>query len=185
MAEELWQSSAAALTKAQNQLLLLGRKNAHERVAAFLLEMAERIESRGATFYRKAAKIHVGARDLLMQIAEQEDMHFKSFEEMRKALTPSEKADDPYGEVEMYLSALVDDYDFDINQDPEKFFTGQESLDEIFRTAIGLEKDSIAFYLGLKELVPASMGGERIDAIVREEMKHIVWLSEKKKELLG
>lgn len=43
LAEELWQSSAAALAKAQNQLLLLGRKNAQERVAAFLLEMSDRI----------------------------------------------------------------------------------------------------------------------------------------------
>lgn len=41
-ATELWQASGKALAKAQSRLLLLGRKNARERVAAFLMEMAER-----------------------------------------------------------------------------------------------------------------------------------------------
>ncbi|MHA1549661.1 MAG: helix-turn-helix domain-containing protein [Alphaproteobacteria bacterium] len=41
-AGEMWQATAADLTRAQAQLLLLGRKNAQERVATFLLEMSER-----------------------------------------------------------------------------------------------------------------------------------------------
>ena len=41
-AGELWQAAASDLSHAQDQLLLLGRKNAQERVAAFLLEMADR-----------------------------------------------------------------------------------------------------------------------------------------------
>ncbi len=44
-AGELWQIAAAELERAQAQLLLLGRKNAQERVATFLLEMAERTAS--------------------------------------------------------------------------------------------------------------------------------------------
>jgi CRP-like cAMP-binding protein len=40
---ELWALTALHLDRAQNHMLLLGRKNAQERLAAFLLEMASRI----------------------------------------------------------------------------------------------------------------------------------------------
>jgi CRP/FNR family nitrogen fixation transcriptional regulator len=46
-ASEMWQETARELTRAQEQLLLLGRKNAQEKVAAFLLEMADRTQADG------------------------------------------------------------------------------------------------------------------------------------------
>ena len=126
-----------------------------------VLEMAGRIETTGAKFYRKAAKLHVAARDLLMDIARQEDQHFATFAEMRAKLTPSEKqptAYDPYGESDLYLKAMVDGYAFDINEDPADLLTGRESLADVFKMAMGLEKDSIVFYLGLREVVPPAFG---------------------------
>jgi CRP/FNR family nitrogen fixation transcriptional regulator len=42
MARALWAVTAGDLERAQDHLLLLGRKNAQERVATFLLEMASR-----------------------------------------------------------------------------------------------------------------------------------------------
>jgi len=39
------------------------------------------------------------------------------------------------------------------------------------------EKDSILFYLGLRDLVPPKFGREKIDDIIREERKHIVQLT--------
>lgn len=151
-----------------------------------VLEMAARIEANGGRFYRKAAKLHVSARDLLNEIARQEDVHQKVFTEMRRALTPSEQgalAEDLYGDTDLYLKAMVENQSFDINKDPAEFITGSESLADIFNIAIGLEKDSIIFYLGLKPLVPPAMGREKLDAIVKEEMKHVAWLNQKRAEL--
>jgi CRP/FNR family nitrogen fixation transcriptional regulator len=48
VARELWTMTARELVQAQNLTLTLGRKNAQERVAAFLLEMAGRGAERGA-----------------------------------------------------------------------------------------------------------------------------------------
>ncbi|HMN84880.1 MAG TPA: helix-turn-helix domain-containing protein [Bauldia sp.] len=45
MARALWAVTAGDLERAQDHLLLLGRKNAQERVATFLLEMAARESS--------------------------------------------------------------------------------------------------------------------------------------------
>ncbi len=42
VANALWAQATGDLLRAQDHMLLLGRKNAHERVASFLLEMAAR-----------------------------------------------------------------------------------------------------------------------------------------------
>jgi CRP-like cAMP-binding protein len=47
IARELWALTARELEHVQNLMLLLGRKNAQERVAAFLLEMASRAPETG------------------------------------------------------------------------------------------------------------------------------------------
>lgn len=44
VANELWRMAAGDLHRAHDHALLLGRKSAQERIAAFLLEMAERAE---------------------------------------------------------------------------------------------------------------------------------------------
>ena len=57
-----------------------------------------------------------------------------------------------------------------------------DSLEDILKEAITAEKDSIVFYLGMKEMVPETLGRSRIDAIIKEEMAHINILS---KELVA
>jgi CRP/FNR family transcriptional regulator, nitrogen fixation regulation protein len=48
LVHQLWAQTAAHLQRAQGHMLLLGRKNAEERIAAFLLDMATRLESQGS-----------------------------------------------------------------------------------------------------------------------------------------
>ena len=45
---QLWAQTLGHLQRAQNHMLLLGRKTAQERVAAFLLDMAERLPGSGS-----------------------------------------------------------------------------------------------------------------------------------------
>jgi CRP/FNR family nitrogen fixation transcriptional regulator len=47
MATEMWAQTMVHLHRAQNHMLLLGRKNAQERIAAFLLEMSARLSRAG------------------------------------------------------------------------------------------------------------------------------------------
>ena len=42
---------------------------------------------------------------------------------------------------------------------------------------MGLEKDSILFYLGIKDLIPPQSGQDKIDEVIREEQRHVAQLS--------
>lgn len=147
-----------------------------------VFEIAKQIERNGGVFYRKAAGNSPEGRELLLEIAKQEDQHFAAFEEMQKELTPREaesSAFDPDDEGALYLRAMADGYVFDVKKDPAEILKGNESLEEIIKVAIAMEKDSIVFYLGMKEMVPRKLGEEKVDHIIKEEMKHIGWLSDK------
>jgi rubrerythrin len=147
-----------------------------------VLQIAEQIERNGSRFYRRASQGFADSRmrDLLLDLAIMEDEHQKVFASMRADLSPQERepsVPDPYGEAVWYLQGMADGHIFDVRADPSELLTGKETMEEILRTAIGLEKDSIVFYLGLKEMVPERLGKQRIDAIIKEEMGHIGVLS--------
>ena len=141
-----------------------------------VFEMAEQMERNGAKFYRDAAEnaTDPANKEMLIGLSQMEEAHEKMFESMRAELTATEKAStvfDPSGEAALYLRALVDsrvffEKEIDVN-----------SMLEILKAAIEAEKDSIVFYLGMKEAVPKNLGQDRIEAIIKEEMGHIKLLS--------
>ena len=139
-------------------------------------EVAQQLERNGAQFYRAAAASvkDSTARELLWHLAGMEDEHEKTFAQMRTQLKDSEKTSTvfgPQGEAAGYLKALADTRVFF----EKKIDTS--SLEEILKAAITAEKDSIVFYLGMKDSVPERIGRGRIDEIIKEEMRHIDALS--------
>lgn len=149
-----------------------------------IFEMAEQIEKNGADFYRAAAEKFKGstAAKTLLDLARMEETHRIIFTEMRAALAGKEKEAsfyDPEDQVKLYLRAIADGQVFDVKSGPAKYLTGKEGIQEILRIAIGLEKDSIIFYLGMRETVPEKLGREKIDNIISEEKSHIVLLADK------
>ncbi|NIO03368.1 MAG: rubrerythrin [Proteobacteria bacterium] len=146
-----------------------------------IFEMAVQIERNGGRFYRLAAKYEENpdARRLMLELAARENAHEKIFVSMREELSASEKVSktfDPHGEAASYLRALANGRVFDLTLDPTDFFNHPQSLEDILRKAIDLEKDSIVFYLGMREMVPQKLGQNQIDHIIKEEMRHIATL---------
>ena len=142
-----------------------------------IFEMAEQIERNGASFYRKSAELIAdpAEKKLLLDIAAMEDEHEKTFADLRAGLSEKEKVTtvfDPEGEISLYLRALADTRVFF-----EKKIDNTSSIKDILKEAILAEKDSIVFYLGMKEMVPENFGKAKIDAIIKEEMTHIKLLS--------
>ncbi len=143
-----------------------------------IFEMAKKIEKNGAIFYRDAARQVGGekSKEFLLELASMEDSHEAIFASMQKELKDDETLSttfDPDDENAMYLKALADTRVFLDKEQPDS------SLKSILNTAIQTEKDSIAFYLGMKELVPAKLGQSKIDDIIKEEMGHIRLLAGK------
>jgi rubrerythrin len=126
-----------------------------------VFEMAIQIEANGAKFYRKAAELQPDPdnKAFLEKLARMEDKHKITFEAMRKEVSEKEKQETVF------------------DPDVVDAFTGEEPIEEIITTAIGLEKESILFYLGLKDLVPAKYGHDKLDEIIREEKLHIAQLN--------
>jgi rubrerythrin len=141
--------------------------------------LAEQFEKNGAKFYRKAAENNPGAKTLLLKLAEMEEEHFRIFSKMHKEVSEGEKDSiaDPENEAAGYLSAMAGGCVFDVKKDPSETLTGNESFKDVLRIAIGLEKDSIVFYLGLKEMVSKKSGRGKIEDIIQQEMSHITILS--------
>ncbi len=149
-----------------------------------ILAIAEEIERNGAAFYRTAARgaPDEATRDMLEELAGMEDQHEKIFAGLRADLTEKDKkpgAFDPEDETARYLKALADRRVFhekaiDLN-----------SLEEVLKEAIVTEKDSIAFYVGMRDLVPGALGKDKIGAIIREEMGHLVTLTDRLDQIRG
>jgi len=147
-----------------------------------VFEIAEQIERNGAKFYRTVSESVANAdkKKILVDLAEMEDEHEQTFKSLRSKLSMDEKIQttfDPEGESERYLRALADTrvfYETEVDT---------TSFEEILKSAITAEKDSIVFYLGMKDVVPAHLGKQKLDDIIKEEMGHISLLSKELMEL--
>lgn len=147
-----------------------------------VFEIAIQIEKNGAAFYRKAAELQEDGSDkaFLEALAEMEDRHKATFEQMKLQVSDLEKTQtvfDPEEELSLYLNAMADSHGGEGNPDILDLFTGEETITEVITTAIDLEKESILFYIGLKDFVPPKYGREKITTIINEEKKHIVQLT--------
>ena len=147
-----------------------------------IFEMAQQIEKNGARFYRRAASMVKGAGSaaFFLKLAAMEEVHEKVFARMRGELTAAERMkriSDPENQGQAYLRAWADSQVFDVRSDPAAKLAGGEGPEDVIRMAIGLEKDSIVFYMGMKDAMPERMGKARVEEIIQEEMGHIDLLS--------
>ena len=147
-----------------------------------VFEIAERIERNSVNFYRKAAEALSDENlcSILLSLAEFEKEHEESYANMRKQISTKEWdliTFDPENEMALYLRKIADSHIFDPKKDPAEQLKGKGSIKDILNYAIESEKNSIIFYLGLKNYVPATAGKNKVDEIINEEMNHIAELN--------
>lgn len=155
---------------------------ANEFNADEVFRIAEQIERNGADFYGRIGKKMAGdpISRLFQDLSSMEKEHEKAFSAMRSSLSDQEREGttfDPEQEGSQYLQALAG---ISVLDDRVKkafslveSLSGEEALKSGLKAAIDLEKDSVVFYLGMKELVPERLGKDKLDWIIKEEMRHI------------
>lgn len=149
--------------------------------AGEVLEIAQQIERNGARFYRRAAGAapQEEARRTLNELAVMEQTHERTFATMAAELTSQERQEplyDPNDEAAQYMRVVAGGHVFDLRADPSEWLGPGRTMAQILRKAIEVEKESIIYYLGLKQAVPEHLGRERVDRIIAEEMRHLVLL---------
>ena len=143
--------------------------------------MAVRIEENGKTFYTGAAELakEPATKNLFSDLAAMEAGHIDAFRSLRAALPDSDLSNivwDPEGLAESYLQATADTHVFTVEAADSRLKKIKNPM-EVLDMAIQFEKDSVAFFIGMKELLPDPSGKGEVDKLIKAEMEHIKMLS--------
>jgi len=153
-----------------------------------ILEIAQQIERNGLNFYKAAANAVTDpkAKEMLSNLAEWEVGHEKLFRDMRAGLTDAQRQPtvfDPYDELGLYLKGMASQAVFTSKMDPVEIIGHNPSFRRILDIALEREKDAVVFYAGIKRFVPASLGSDKIEAIMQEEVAHVAMITQRLAEL--
>lgn len=142
-----------------------------------VLEMAVQTEKIGYQFYTHMAekfKKDGELVNLFTTLATKEKAHEKTFADLKSMVSKSGPEPVEWEEVSNYMRAFVE----------SEFFLGKgkslPSMDHIksakdaVRFAIGFEKETLLYFLGLRGVVKEK---EVVDEVINEEKSHIMWLA--------
>lgn len=150
-----------------------------ETLSAFdVLEIAERIERNGVKFYRRAAGLadDPGLSTLFVNLAQWEARHIEVFRLMKDRLGDQRwqegelaplRIGPPHSHVMAGLAV------FGVQPDPTAQLRGRQRKADVLRLAIEKEKDSVVYYLGLRDFVPGQADKDQVEQVIQEEKKHV------------
>ncbi|MEJ2191270.1 MAG: ferritin family protein [Nitrospirota bacterium] len=147
-----------------------------------VVEMAIQTERLGYAFYEEMAgrfPDHKGLKDLFTTLAKKEHHHEQVFTDLLGKIKDA-PALEGWEEAQPYFRAMVE----------SEFFLGDKkalpSMDRVGTVAeaadfaLGFEKETLLFFVGLRQGVREK---DVVEDIIEEEMSHIVWLKEFKESL--
>lgn len=148
--------------------------------AAEIAEAAIRIEQQGQAFYRSAAESarHPDARDFFLYFAGEEARHEQVFRDLQSRMgdydLPAWSDDDEYGR---YLQALIDSHSIFSPGLQQRLAVAADETEAV-RLAMGFEKDTILFFMEMRELVPETEK-RFIRQCIDEERSHLRMLADR------
>lgn len=147
-----------------------------------VFDIAIRIEENGTAYYKRAASLQhdEDKKKFLAGLAGMEDEHRSKFMKMKTDYLASSQQENPYdptGEALLYLQAVGTYHGGEGTPSITDSLTEKTTMAQILGTAVDLEKKSILYYVGLKQIVPQNLGRDVVDAIIAEEQSHVVQLT--------
>ncbi len=146
-----------------------------------VIEQAVQTEKLGYEFYVSMANKFdkdEKFRKFFETLAVKEQEHEKTFTGLKERI--GDQNLEGWEEASQYLRAIVE----------SEFFLGKnkslpsldhlETIADVVRFAIGFEKETLLYFLSLKDVIKEK---EIVNKIINEEKEHIVWLSDFRKSL--
>ncbi len=147
-----------------------------------VFEMGMDVEKNGEAYYRKAAeKVDDPAvKELMIFLADEEQKHFQIFRKLRESLpakATTTVTQDPEDQEALYLDALVKSRLFNTEKEAERIASSVKGELEALKTALTFEKDTILFFMHMKDMTRKDLGRDKIDMLIEEEHRHVVKIS--------
>ncbi|MBW1711144.1 MAG: ferritin family protein [Deltaproteobacteria bacterium] len=142
-----------------------------------VFQMAIMIEENGKIFYEKAQdKIdNPEVKEMFESLAQAEIQHRECFMALKKKLPPSAQEEtvwDPDNEINQYLNMMAGMHVFRPDDDVEGQLGEVKDVEDALKLAIQFEKESIVFFLTIKENTEETQGRDMVDQIIKEELGH-------------
>jgi rubrerythrin len=143
-----------------------------------VVAIAESFEASAAELYRQAAgeSDRPEVRQTLLGLAEMEDGHLRALAELRRLLAGRPRAGEVDGREAELLEAWLGRDVFPRGGSPSEGAHREQTVQGWLETAVAMEKESIAFYSGMRSLLAERHRG-MLDAIIEEEVYHLASLS--------
>jgi rubrerythrin len=139
-----------------------------------VIEQAIQTEKLGAQFYAEMAERfteEAEIKKLFETLSAKEVAHEKIFSQLKEKVRDAIEGEEEFSH---YLRAVVESAFFLGKDKSLTTMANVQSLSDAVNHALGFEKESLLYYLGLKEIINEK---DVIEDIIREEKSHIAWLS--------
>ncbi len=152
--------------------------------SAEIFDLAKAIEKGGQAYYQTVASSTASPelKELFAHLAAEELKHYRTFEKLARDYPQLEVDAEEWSQTSAYIRATSD----------SRFFVGEDKAISLARTvreplkaieiAIAFEKDTLLFFYELLNATPAR-GREAARAIIEEEKRHVLLLSERARQL--
>jgi len=139
-----------------------------------IVNFAINIEINGKEFYKTVAAMlkKSAVKEAFLWLAGEEEKHMKIFEEMYSELDSHVQPESHPGEYGEYVRALVKENVFTKNNMVKEMVSKSITAAPALQLALKFEKDTILFFIEMKNFVPVSQQ-KTIDNLIEEEKKHI------------
>ena len=144
-----------------------------------ILEIAEKVEQRGAKFYLNAMELFEDQRlrDIYYQLADTKVKQMKNWAQMRREF--SEKTGefgtfDPDNYVLSNPEVMAGLTWFGTKAGTAKKITGKENKEEILKDALNRENAVITFFQGLRDFARDPASTETVNTIIAKENRYVL-----------
>ncbi len=148
--------------------------------AGELIEVALGIERNGVVYYSSLAELSgdPSLKEAYGGLADMERKHIDIFQRLLGSVSGYQptRAGEGDEEYQRYLEALIDSVVFTDDKVARKMARDARSPAEAIQMALGAEKDSILFYLEMRDFVSKN-DRPVIDSVIKEEKSHVRELS--------